>query len=89
MGIPVEARNSPSTERRSPVVRVLDQEGLRFDLVRRFRLIVWDDTGRDGEGITTNDAALLRQAWRAGIPGERVRVRGTFHCFEAATPSFL
>jgi len=68
MTIPFPARGDAPGERRTPIVRVLDQEGLHFDLVRDFRLIIWNDTGDDTAGITTNDVAVLQQARTFGIP---------------------
>ncbi len=58
------------------VVRVLDQEGLRFDLVKGFKLIIWDDLGGVESGLTDNDVRVLDQAYYFGIPlyliGERL-----------------
>lgn len=53
---------------RSPEVRVLDQEGLYLDLIRHFKLIIWDDLGRVEGGIGDFDAELLYSAKEAGIP---------------------
>ncbi|MGE3311486.1 MAG: immunoglobulin domain-containing protein, partial [Limisphaerales bacterium] len=69
--IPFPPRDTGDEEERgwdNPVVRVLDQEGLHFDLVRGFRLIIWDDTGDDSQGITANDVEVLLEAWNHGIP---------------------
>lgn len=52
---------------RNLAVRVLDQEGLRFDLVRGFKLIIWNDQGQLEDGLTENDVAVFEQARRAGI----------------------
>ena len=53
---------------RSPVVRVLDQEGLYFGLVRSFKLIIWNDQGATDGGLTDNDVRVLKQAYDSGIP---------------------
>jgi PKD repeat protein len=66
--IPAVSLDGQSRVRRTPVVKVLDQEGLHFDLVRGFQLILWVDAGVDDEGITANDVQVLHQAWRFGIP---------------------
>lgn len=68
MKVPPTYSREPGVEYQPPVVRVLDQEGLHFDLVRDFRLIIWDDTGRDETGITTNTVDVLDRAWLFGIP---------------------
>lgn len=58
------------------VVRVIDQEGLKFDLVNTFLLIIWDDLGDFAQGLTDNDVQVLHQGWTFGIPlyliGERL-----------------
>ncbi len=66
--IPFPPSGSEGSGWGNPMVRVLDQEGLHFDLVRDFRVIFWNDTGDDSEGITENDVSVLLQAWRHGIP---------------------
>lgn len=48
-------------------VRILDQEGLRFDLVRGFKLIIWNDQGQLENGLTDSDVAVFEQARAAGI----------------------
>lgn len=53
---------------RRPVVNVLDQEGLRFELVQDFRAIIWNDQGAIDNGLTVNDVAVLQQAYEKGIP---------------------
>lgn len=54
--------------RRAPTVRVLDQQGLHFDLVRGFRLIIWDDCGLKSAAVQPNTVAVLKAAWLARIP---------------------
>ena len=66
--IPVAGETGPSVTRRRPAVRVLGQEGLRFDLVRDFRLIVWDDLGRRDAFIASNTVGVLWEAWQHRIP---------------------
>jgi len=58
----------PILDLQVPEVRVLDQAGLHFDLVRDFRLIIWDDAGRSDEGLQPNTVAVLFEAWQQGIP---------------------
>jgi hypothetical protein len=61
---------------RPPVINVLDQERLYFNLVRSFKLIIWDDQGLTDGGLSDNDVAVLHQAYNSGIPlyliGERL-----------------
>lgn len=61
---------------RLPVVKVLDQEGLYFGLVKGFKLIIWNDQGQTAGGLTDNDVGVLKQAYDAGIAlyltGERL-----------------
>ena len=45
---------------------VFDQEGLTFEALRRFRLVVWDDLGRPGLANSTVD--ILQRVYDAGIP---------------------
>ncbi|MCC7375252.1 MAG: PKD domain-containing protein [Verrucomicrobiales bacterium] len=49
-------------------VRILDQEGLYFELVRDFKLIIWNDLGSTTQWITDNDVEVLAQAKASGIP---------------------
>lgn len=58
----------PGQRARPPIVRVLDQEGLRWDLVKGFKLIIWNDQGDLAQGLRDNDVELLYHAYRAGIP---------------------
>lgn len=58
----------PILDLQVPEVRVLDQAGFHFDLVRDFRLIIWDDAGRSDEGLQPNTVAVLLEAWQQGIP---------------------
>lgn len=60
--------DEPMIRGRSPVVKVLDQEGLTFELVQGFKLIIWNDQGQTDGGLTDNDVGVLRQAYDAGIP---------------------
>lgn len=59
-----------------PVVKILDQEGLKLDLVLHFKLIIWDDLGQVAGGLTENDVAILHEAHLRGVPlyliGERL-----------------
>jgi PKD repeat protein len=70
LDLPFIPDRDPSGNRfqRSPVVKVLDQEGLYFGLVQGFKLIIWDDQGRTEAGLTDNDVGVLKQAYDAGIP---------------------
>gem|GEM_PF-1526292 len=43
--------------------QVFDQEGLAFDALRDFRLVIWDDLGVASQGLTDNDVAIFRQAF--------------------------
>lgn len=52
---------------RDIVVRVLDQEGLYLDLIRHFRLIVWDDLGETKNGLRDEDVQLFSEAHQSGI----------------------
>lgn len=59
---------TPEGWARNLVVRVLDQEGLYFDLVRDFRLIIWNDQGELSGGLSDADVDLFQAADAAGIP---------------------
>jgi PKD repeat protein len=52
---------------RDLVVRVLDQEGIYLDLIRHFRLIVWDDLGETKNGLMDEDVRLFNEAHQSGI----------------------
>ncbi len=56
------------TELAIPVVRVVDQARLHFDLVRDFRLIIWNDGALAGAGVQPHTVEVLLEAWRHGIP---------------------
>ena len=53
---------------RPAIVKLLDHQGLYFDLVQGFKLIVWDDQGLLDGGLSDNDVSVLKQAFDANIP---------------------
>ena len=68
MEIPDAGGTGPVVDRHPPGVKVLDQEGLRFELVQGFRLIIWDDVGARDSGITPDTVGVLWDAWQHRIP---------------------
>ena len=49
------------------VTRVLDRQGLTFELMSTFSLIIWDDLGSTQQPLSEAEVALFRQAYDAGI----------------------
>jgi hypothetical protein len=64
----IEPDPSGGRTTRLAVTKVLDQEGLRFDLVKGFKVIIWNDQGTVDGGLADNDVIVLKQAYDAGIP---------------------
>lgn len=48
--------------------RVFNQEGLTFELLSGYDLVIWDDLGTVANGLTANDVAIFNQVHNAGIP---------------------
>ncbi len=51
-----------------PTVRVLESAGLYLDLIRHFKLVIWDDVGRLDSGIDDSLVDLLASVQQIGIP---------------------
>ena len=66
--IPVFDPSGHPLSPRPAIVKLLDHQGLYFDLVQGFKLIVWDDQGLIDGGLSDVDVAVLKQAYDAGIP---------------------
>jgi len=63
-----ELRIPEGASEREPDVLVLDRNGLSFDFIRGFRLIIWNDLGRSVNPITAPEVEMFRQLKAAGIP---------------------
>jgi PKD repeat protein len=48
--------------------RVFDQDGLTFETLRAYRLVIWAGLSRIGEGVTDNDVDILKRSFSVGIP---------------------
>ncbi len=48
--------------------QVFDQEGLTFEMLAGYDLIIWDDLGTPTDGLTANDVGVLQSTFDAGIP---------------------
>src|SRR5437867_2231406 len=48
--------------------RVFDQEGLTFDMLKAYDLVIWDDLGTIVNGVSSNDVAIFQQLYAADIP---------------------
>jgi uncharacterized repeat protein (TIGR01451 family) len=48
--------------------RIFNQEGLTFDALKNFDLIIWDDLGQTANGLTANDVSILTGLFAAGKP---------------------
>ena len=48
--------------------QVFDQEGLTFEALKDFNLIIWDDLGAVTDGLTANEVRMLQSAFEAGVP---------------------
>ena len=49
------------------VTRVLDRGDARFDLLSRFRVVVWDDLGETNRPFTEAEIDLFQQAYDSGV----------------------
>lgn len=49
------------------VTRVLDRDDARFDLLSRFRVLVWDDLGETNHPLTEGEIDLFQQLYDSGV----------------------
>ena len=43
--------------------QVFDQEGLTFEAIKDYKLIIWDDLGSAAQGLTDTDVGIFREAF--------------------------
>ncbi|MSU20156.1 MAG: hypothetical protein EXS30_02025, partial [Pedosphaera sp.] len=43
--------------------QVFDQEGLTFEAIKDYKLIIWDDLGSAAQGLTDKDVGIFREAF--------------------------
>ena len=47
---------------------VFNQEGLTYDALQTYDLVIWDDLGTQTDGLSGNDVTVFQQLHNAGTP---------------------